>query len=135
MTTLKAAPQGRPSLRLPAYDYAQPGGYFITICTLNRICLFGEVAEGELHLNTAGHMVHEAWDELPQRVPHINLDAFVVMPNHLHGIVMIQESRAEQGLGQIIGAFKSVATNRYIVGVRKSGWQRFSGRLWQDNYF
>jgi REP element-mobilizing transposase RayT len=128
-------PRGRPSLRLSSYDYAQPGGYFVTICTLDRVCLFGQVAEGDLHLNGAGHMVHQVWEELPQRFAHISLDAFVVMPNHLHGIVMIQEHRANQGLGQIIGAFKSLATNRYSAGVRQCGWQRFSGRLWQDNYF
>jgi len=78
-------------------------------------------------------MVGQVWEELPQRFPHISLDAFIVMPNHVHGIVLIQEYRAHQGLGQIIGAFKSLTTNRYIAGVHQCGWQRFSGRLWQDN--
>jgi transcriptional regulator with XRE-family HTH domain/REP element-mobilizing transposase RayT len=80
----------------------------------------------------AGHLVHEA---LPRRFAHISLGPFMVMPNHLHGIVIIEERRADQGLGQIIGAFKSLATNQYSAGVRQFGWQRFSGRLWQDNYF
>jgi len=92
-------PRGRPSLRLPTYDYAQPGGYFVTICTLDRICRFGEVTEGKPHLNDAGHMVGQVWEELPQRFTHISLDAFVVMPNHVHGIVLIREQRAHQGLG------------------------------------
>ena len=128
-------PRGRPSLRLPTYDYSQPGGYFVTICTLDRICLFGQVTEGTLRLTDAGHMVGQIWEELPQRFGHISLDASITMPNHFHGIVIIQEHRARQGLGQIIGAFKSLTTNRYIVGVRRSGWERFTGRLWQDNYF
>ncbi len=128
-------PRGRPSLRLPDYDYAQPGGYFVTICTLDRVCRFGEIRDGEMCLNDAGRMISTVWEALPQRFPHVTLDAFVVMPNHLHGIVMIQEYRAGQGLGQIIGAFKSIATSRYIAGVRRDGWQRFDGRLFQDNYF
>jgi REP element-mobilizing transposase RayT len=81
-------PRGRPSLRLSSYDYAQPGGYFVTICTLDRVCRFGQVAEGTLHLNSAGHMVHEVWENLPQRLAHISLDAFVVMPNHLQWPVL-----------------------------------------------
>ena len=128
-------PRGRPSLRLPDYDYAQPGAYFVTICALDRVCLFGEVREGAIHLNDAGRMVREVWEELPARFPHIGLDAFIVMPNHLHGIVVIRERREGQGLGQIIGAFKSLTTRRYIVGVRQAGWRPFAGRLWQDNYF
>lgn len=128
-------PQGRPSLRLKTYDYAQPGGYFVTICIQDRLCLLGQVAEGELHLNEAGRMVEGVWGDLPLRFPHISLDVFVVMPNHLHGIVLIEEKRPGQGLGQIVGAFKSLTTNRYIAGVRELGWEPFPGRLWQDNYF
>jgi REP element-mobilizing transposase RayT len=131
----KEYPYGRPSLRLPTYDYAQPGGYFVTICTQDRKCLFGQIIDGDLNPNPAGRMVQELWEALPQRFSHINLDAFVVMPNHLHGIIVIEEKRPGQGLGQIVGAFKSLATNRYIVGVRQAGWPRFAGRLWQDNYF
>ena len=128
-------PLGRPSLRLPTYDYAQPGGYFVTICSQDRLCLFGHIEQGELQLNAAGRMVVEIWTSLPQRFPHTSLDAFVVMPNHVHGVVVIQEERAGQGLGQIVGAFKSLATNRYIAGVRQLAWSPFPGRLWQDNYF
>jgi putative transposase len=125
----------RPSLRLPTYDYAQPGGYFVTICTQDRVCLFGQITQGEMHLNSAGQMVYEIWEDLPERFSHISLDAFIVIPNHLYGIAMIQEEQANQGLGTIIGAFKSLSTNRYGAGVRGSGWPRLAGRSWQDNYF
>jgi REP element-mobilizing transposase RayT len=76
-------------------------------------------------------MVLETWQELAGRFNHISLDAVVVMPNHLHGIVLIQEETP----GQIIGAFKSLATYHYMAGVRGLGWPPFSARLWQDNYF
>jgi len=125
----------RPSLRLPAYDYTPPSGYFITICTQDRLPLFGEIEGGELRLNAAGHMIEEIWAALPERFSHISLDASIVMPNHLHGIIVIQEEHPGQGLGHIIGAFKSLTTNRYIKGVRELGWTRFPGHLWQDNYF
>lgn len=128
-------PLGRPSLRLPTYNYAQPGGYFVTICTQDRRSLFGHVTDNEMHPNAPGHMVAEVWEALPHRFPHISLDVSVVMPNHMHGIVLINEERPGQGLGQIIGAFKSLSTNRYITGVRQLGWPPFTKRIWQDNYF
>ena len=128
-------PSDRPSLRLRNYDYTQPGAYFVTICTLDRVSLFGEIRDGAMHLNDAGKMVQATWEELPQRFAHISLDGFVVMPNHHHGIVVIEERRPNQGLGQIIGPFKPLTTNRYIVGARQDGWPRVAGRLWQDNYY
>ncbi|HLJ68426.1 MAG TPA: transposase [Chloroflexota bacterium] len=128
-------PYGRPSLRLETYDYTQPGAYFVTICTLARVCLFGDIRDGVMHHNDAGRTIQSLWEALPQRFSHISLDAFVVMPNHLHGVVVITEGRPHQGLGQIIGAFKSLSTNGYITGARQHGWPRFAGRLWQDNYY
>ena len=79
----------RRSIRLKGYDYSQAGAYFITICTQDRACLFGKVVNGEMRLNDAGHMVLAEWNMLPERFPHVVLDAFVVMPNHVHGIVVI----------------------------------------------
>ena len=79
----------RRSIRLKGYDYSQAGAYFITICTQDRACLFGKVVNGEMRLNNAGHMVLAEWNMLPERFPHVVLDAFVVMPNHVHGIVVI----------------------------------------------
>jgi putative transposase len=79
----------RRSIRLKGYDYSQAGAYFITICTQDRACLFGKVVNGEMQLNDAGRMVLAEWNMLPERFPHVVLDAFVVMPNHVHGIVVI----------------------------------------------
>ncbi len=83
----------RRSIRLKGYDYSQAGAYFITIVTQDRACLFGEVVNGEMQLNAAGWIVHQCWEEIPAHFPHVSLDAFVVMPNHVHGIIVITEHR------------------------------------------
>lgn len=85
----------RRSIRLPLYDYAAPGWYFVTLCAQHRACLFGEVAGETVRLSTAGRIVQAAWDDLPSHYPRVVLDAFVVMPNHLHGIVGITEGEAD----------------------------------------
>lgn len=78
----------RRSIRLPNYDYSQPGAYYVTIITWHRECIFGEVVDGEMMLNNAGEIVYWEWLELPKRLRFIELGAFVVMPNHLHGILI-----------------------------------------------
>jgi REP element-mobilizing transposase RayT len=82
----------RRSIRLKDYDYSKPGSYFITICTHNRVCLFGEIMDGEMMLNDAGNIVKQCWLEIPNHFPHVGLDAFVVMPNHMHGIIILHEN-------------------------------------------
>jgi REP element-mobilizing transposase RayT len=79
----------RRSIRLRGYDYRAAGAYFITIVVQDRACLFGEVVEGAMCLNDAGQMVERWWLELNRRFPHVSTDAYVVMPNHFHGIVVI----------------------------------------------
>jgi REP element-mobilizing transposase RayT len=78
-------------MRLKGYDYSQAGAYFVTICTQGRACLFGEVVDGEMRLNDAGRMVVAEWERLPALFPNVVLDAFVVMPNHIHGIVILTD--------------------------------------------
>ncbi|NMB67235.1 MAG: hypothetical protein GYA20_00550 [Chloroflexi bacterium] len=82
----------RRSLRLPGYDYSQPGAYFVTVMTHGRACLFGEVVDGKMILNAAGRIVAEIWNSLPARFPGVELGAWVVMPNHFHGTVEIHET-------------------------------------------
>jgi putative transposase len=89
----------RRSIRLKGYDYTQPGAYFITICTHGRECLFGEIIDGEMHLNEAGQIVVQTWQDLPNHVPNVQLDAFVVMPNHVHGIIIITDHAEGIGAG------------------------------------
>ena len=79
----------RRSIRLRGYDYSQPGAYFVTICVQDRQCLFGEIVESEMRLNDAGRMVQTAWEELPRQYQGVATDEFVVMPNHVHGIIVL----------------------------------------------
>jgi putative transposase len=141
----------RRSIRLKGYDYSQPGAYFITICTQDRACLFGEVVDGEMRLNDAGQMVQDVWDELPAFYPGVQTDAFIVMPNHIHGIIILvgagshaclDEIGQPQGvaptrlsLPDVVHRFKTMTTKRYIDGVKKFGWTPFRRRLWQRNYY
>jgi REP element-mobilizing transposase RayT len=81
----------RRSIRLKGYDYSQPGAYFVTICVEHRECLFGEIVNAEMHCNTFGDIVWKWWNELPNYYAPVVLDAFVVMPNHIHGIVVISD--------------------------------------------
>ena len=79
----------RRSIRLPQHDYSTAGGYFITMCTRNRDCLFGNVVDGQMILNQYGQIVNDVWNNLPNHYPHVELDAYAIMPNHFHGIIMI----------------------------------------------
>ncbi len=87
----------RRSIRLVAHDYSSPGAYFVTLCTHNRECLLGEIVHDEMRPNDFGRIVQTAWAELPGHYPNVQLDAFVVMPNHVHGIIIITLPDAAHG--------------------------------------
>jgi REP element-mobilizing transposase RayT len=80
------------SARAPFHDYASDGAYFITICTKNRIPWFGTVKNGKMELSEAGRLAWECWLEIPQHFPFVSLGAFVAMPDHVHGIVIIDKN-------------------------------------------
>ncbi len=82
----------RRSIRLKGYDYSQPGGYYITIVTQNRKSLFGDVVDGKMVLNTFGRIIAYHWQKLPIHFKHIKLDVYQIMPNHLHGIIIITDN-------------------------------------------
>lgn len=84
------SPHHRRSIRLPGYDYSAAGNYFVTLCTHERQHLFGSVVDGKVRLNAVGAKVQEGWRAIPEYFPHVALDAFVIMPNHVHGIVGIR---------------------------------------------
>lgn len=83
----------RHSIRLKNYDYSQAGAYFVSICVQNRECVFGNIVDGEMHLNKWGEIITEEWMHSTEIRKEIQLDEFVVMPNHIHGIVIIGESK------------------------------------------
>lgn len=135
----------RRSIRLKEHDYAQPGGYFVTIVTYQRDLLFGEVANGEMVLSEFGKIADACWCAIPEHFPNVELGAHVVMPNHVHGIVVINES-----VGAHVGARhasplppRGVEPNSIgaIVGSYKSAVTRLIGRehnttgIWQRNYY
>ncbi|GAB4212958.1 MAG: transposase [Roseiflexaceae bacterium] len=124
----------RRSLRLAGHDYTEQGAYFVTICAWSRGEHFGTVDAAGLHPNAAGRMVAYWWGEIGSRFPASTLDAAIVMPDHLHGIILLS-GQAGASLGQIVAWFKTMTTNVYIWGVREQGWPPFVGRLWQRNYY
>jgi len=82
----------RRSIRLQGYDYSQNGAYFITLCTHNRECLFGQIQNGQMILNEYGKIVEQCWNNLSNHYDNIELDAYVIMPNHFHGIILITDN-------------------------------------------
>jgi REP element-mobilizing transposase RayT len=144
---LKPAPTGprRKNLRLRGYDYTQVGFYFVTICVQDRVCLFGEINDGVMQLNSLGALVEQAWQDLPNHYPHVELDQFVIMPNHIHGIIVLtvgagfkpaQSSDTtpaptkRHGLPEIVRAFKSFSARR-INEIRQTP----GISVWQRNYY
>jgi putative transposase len=119
----------RHSIRLRGYDYRQEGAYCVTICTHNRECLFGEIIDEKMALSAYGKIVVEEWLQTPLVRPYVDLDAFVIMPNHIHGIVIIADASVGTqrrcvpttepphnvlagSLSAIVRSFKSVVTKR-----------------------
>jgi putative transposase len=81
----------RRSIRLPGYDYATAGAYFVTVVVQGRACVLGEVAGGEMQRNALGDLIDFAWYDIPNHHPNAVLDAFIVMPNHIHGILILTD--------------------------------------------
>ena len=87
----------RRSIRLPEYDYSQPGACYVMIVAWHRECLFGEVLSGEMTLSKFGLVAKQQWEKLTKRFPNIKLGAFIIMPNHMHGIILIISGRGTAG--------------------------------------
>ncbi len=102
---------GRRSVRLKDYDYAGAGAYFVTICTQSHALLFGEIADDEVRPSPAGEIVRDEWARTADVRPDVELDAFVVMPNHLHGIIIITGHP-----GPTVGATRRVAPTGVLSG-------------------
>lgn len=86
----------RRSQRSPHYDYTSAGAYFITICTHQHQCLFGTIIDGVMQLTEWGEVAQYCWQAIPDHFAHVQLDAFVVMPNHVHGIIVITDPAQSQ---------------------------------------
>jgi putative transposase len=141
----------RQSIRLKNFDYADFGYYFVTICAEDKKLLFGEIINGEMKLNKLGEIIKQCWNEIPLHYPNVKLDEFVIMPNHIHGILIINtvgaqylepRQRAQNvvplqnqyqnlvsgSLGAIIRGFK--------IGVTKlAKGNKYALPVWQRNYY
>ena len=124
----------RKSLRLAHFDYAEPQSYFVTIVAHDRRCVFGRVEDDDILPSPAGEMLAREWHGLTGRFG-IEIKPFVVMPNHLHGLVSTCNMSRPPALGRIIGAFKSITAREYRAGVNARGWPNMPSGLWQRGYF
>ena len=127
-------------LRHPAHDYSSPCGYFLTLITRRRQPLFGrhDPERGVVSLNAAGRMIRRRWLDLRERFAAVELDAFVVMPDHLHGVVIVNCTKGASRrlpLPTLMDWFKAVTTMDYFYGVREHGWPRVDAHLWQRSYY
>ncbi|MDN3513283.1 MAG: transposase [Candidatus Brocadia sp.] len=132
----------RRSIRLKGYDYTRPGAYFVTICTENRVRLFGNISGETMQLNAFGRLVQTHWDDLTHHYPQVKLDAFVIMPNHVHGIIILTEidkvgaglkpapTIKQHGLPEIVRALKTFSARRVNELRNTPGVS-----LWQRNYY
>jgi len=135
----------RRSIRLPEYDYTQPGYYFLTLVTYRRINRFGAIDSTGMVINAIGKMVQNEWERLPQRFPGVALDVYMVMPNHFHGVLCIMDDSAKLDSAQsierfghpvkasiptIVRSFKAAVTlrSRRMLGDPDT-------QIWQGNYY
>lgn len=125
------------SSRLKNYDYSKPGAYFITIVTKNRKCYFGIVINDKMVLNELGNIVNNYWKEIPKHFPYAAIDEYAVMPNHVHGILILDDNTSQinrQPIGVMINQFKRACT----IEIRKYdvdfAWQsRFHDHIIRDD--
>jgi putative transposase len=146
----------RRSIRLKGYDYSQAGAYFVTLAVQNRDCILGEIKNSNVILSDVGRITAASWEWLASQYPYVELSEWIVMPNHLHGILVIHPDGGENSaagidgsgpcwggsrtaptrsaptkpLGGLIGAFKTVSTKKWNVMNHTPG-----AVLWQRNYY
>jgi putative transposase len=142
----------RNSIRLRDYDYTSHGSYFVTICAALKRDLFGEIIDGEMELNPLGEIVESYWFEIPEHFQHAKLDAFVIIPNHIHFIVWLEAAPVgathasplhghgdqrephsgpkRKSLGSLVGSFKSAVSKRINESRATPGVP-----VWQRNYY
>ena len=137
---------GHHSIRLNNADYSQSGLYFVTICSHQQKCIFGRILNFSPSLSDLGNVVLESWESIPVHFPWVGLLEFVVMSNHIHGILQTERQFgrsscvpqrrkdavpfvAPGSLGAIVRSFKSIVTKRAHIALK------FRGEVWQRNYY
>jgi REP element-mobilizing transposase RayT len=125
-------PERRPTRR-PGWDYTSPGAYYVTINVEGRFHLFGRIVDGVMDRSPAGETIARAWELNAARSPEILLDAFIVMPDHLHGVLIIRR-RGGKGLIRAVQSFKSITDRTYTRGAEHGIFPMLNGRLWQRSF-
>jgi REP element-mobilizing transposase RayT len=147
--------------RIPQHNYSNPGQYFVTICTENRQEILGKIENNRTVLNDIGIMIDFWWHEIFNKYKNASIDKYIIMPNHIHGIINIVgvdlcidpnhnnknndynnivpgenivSPLQNSNIGQIISWFKRMSTNQYIKNVKNNNWPKFNKRFWQRNY-
>jgi len=140
---------------LRGYDYSNAGIYFITLCLQKRLFLFGDIVNDQMQLSPAGKMILNVWDSMPETYERVLTDRFVIMPNHVHGIIALLSGERGPGpiplerqwkttqvplpqpvsLHEVVKRFKMYTATLYRHAVRDAGWPPYAGRLWQRNYY
>ena len=135
----------RRSIRLPDYDYSKPGCYVVTICTHEKQRFFGEITEGKMILSEIGKYATDCWLEIPLHYPDTQLHEFVIMPDHLHGIIEIlptenvdlalESTHQRNAYQKIIPRSLGCIVRGYKIGVTKKVRKGLNDRIvWQDNF-
>ena len=143
----------RRSIRLKGYDYSRAGLYFITICVQDRRCLFGGIENEQMILNDFGTISYLQWGKLPERFSNMELDVFQIMPNHMHGIIILTDpvgatlavaqntagtgaspAPTRKWVGDIVGAYKSLVAKDCLEIFKQKNPDEMMGKLWQRNY-
>lgn len=123
-----------PQLRWQGHDYGSPGAYLVTVGTQGRLPLLSTIDEVSATLLPAGQMVADVWSTIPVHAPGWRVDSSVVMPDHLHGILWLDEPVSSMPLSVVVQRWKSFTTRQYADGVRFSAWPPFDGQLWQRSF-
>ncbi|MBN1805650.1 MAG: transposase [Sedimentisphaerales bacterium] len=141
----------RRSIRLNGYDYSQEGWYYVTVCAFGHKCIFSKIVDGQIQLYKYGQIIDKCWKWLAERYDYVHLDRYVVMPNHLHGIIFLKggsrtaptiknksgssltaptNTRKCKSLSSLVGAFKTISTKQINI-IRNTPGKK----LWQRNYY
>jgi REP element-mobilizing transposase RayT len=125
----------RKPMRKPGRDYASVGDYFVTLCLKNRAPILSKVQHNHVVHTEIGDMFSQSWYYLPQKFPYIKLHSFIVMPDHLHGIIEIFDPANQDTISKMLASYKSWTTHEYTKGVRGKNWPPFQKKLWQTSFW
>lgn len=130
--------KGRRSIRLSEYDYSKPSVYYVTLCVQNFKCILAQVIGNQIQLKESGEICLEVWRSLPILFPSLSLDVVTIMPNHIHGILLLnlddENPDNQPSLGDVIGTYQSLVFQQYHLWIKENGLN-LKAKFWQRNYY